>query len=106
MAFPTLPQNGADWHPEDVRAAIRKRFGTLLALSRQIGRNRDAVGRAIRDRHASSRVEQEIAEALGVRPHQIWPSRWDARGNRLTPSRSPLTTAAHAPTEPQKRSAA
>ena len=89
MASPTLPQNGADWHPEDVRAAIRKRFGTLRALCRHIGMNRTAISRSIRDSAASARVEQEIAEALGVRPHQIWPSRWDARGNRLTPSRGP-----------------
>lgn len=29
--------------------------------------------------------EEAIAEVLGLPPHRIWPSRYDAEGNRLKP---------------------
>ena len=62
--------------------------------------------RSIRDGEASARVEKQIAKALGVRPHQIWPSRWDAKGNRLPQAGASITMRAASAREPQKRNAA
>lgn len=72
-----------DWHSEDIKAAIRKKGSTLTALARSNGISVQALSRAILER-SSARAEIIIADFLGVRPMQIWPSRYDKRGQRLT----------------------
>lgn len=71
-----------DWHPEDVRAEIRKRGGTLSSLAKQAQVSKQALGAAI-DRRASERIDQVIADFLDLKPHQIWPSRYNAKGQRI-----------------------
>lgn len=66
----TSPQ--VDWHPADVVAALRKRHVSL----RQLARDNDY---AHFSRVLSSpwlAAEHIVAKALGVRPEQIWPSRY------------------------------
>lgn len=72
-----------DWHSEDVKAAIRKKGSTLAALAKSNGISAQALSRAILER-SSARAETIIANFLGLRPMQIWPSRYDEKGNRLT----------------------
>ncbi|BBB13439.1 helix-turn-helix domain-containing protein [Sphingopyxis sp. FD7] len=71
-----------DWHPQDVRAEIRKRGGTLSSLAKQAGVSKQALGAAI-DHRASEPIEHVIADFLDLKPHQIWPSRYNAKGRRI-----------------------
>lgn len=72
----------ADQHPEDVKAAIRKRGQSLAALAEEHGYHHSACGRALR--HPWPAVEAIIARALGEAPQAIWPSRYDAQGRPLS----------------------
>ena len=53
------------WHPEDIKAELRKRFGTLAAASKLWGYQRRAVPNALNTGGYSTRVEMRIADALG-----------------------------------------
>lgn len=83
-----------DWHPEDVKAEIRKRGGTLSSLAKQACVSKQAIGAAI-DRRASEHIDQVIADFLGLKPHEIWPSRYNAKGQRIR-YRAPAATRAAA----------
>ncbi|ARR52029.1 hypothetical protein HY78_00420 [Rhizorhabdus wittichii DC-6] len=72
-----------DSHPEDLKAELRKKFGSLQRFEDERGLRRDAVAAAIRRPHAL--VELAIAEALNRPAHQIWPSRYNADGTRRSP---------------------
>lgn len=72
----------SDWHPEDIKAAIRKRGGTVAQLARDSGVSKQALGQCI-ERRASEHGDQIIAHFLGLKPHQIWPSRYTAKGQRI-----------------------
>lgn len=67
-----------DWHPEDVKAAVRKTGTSLTALAVAHGLSESAVRRALIC--PWPRVEALIAQHLGLKPQQIWPTRYDARG--------------------------
>ena len=75
-----------DWHPEDVKAAIRKRGSTLTALALANGLSESAVRRALIC--PWPKVQAVIAQHLGLRPIEIWPTRYDARGRPLRGLRS------------------
>ncbi len=64
----------SDWHPADVLAALKKRGYSLTALSVVNGYHPTAVGKALRA--PWPRAEKIIADALGVAPQVIWPSRY------------------------------
>ena len=68
------------WHPEDIKAELRKRFGTLAAASIRWGYQRCAVPNAIGTGGYSTRIELRIADALGEKPWKLWPDRWDSDG--------------------------
>ena len=70
-----------DWHPEDIKAAIRKTGVSLSALSSSLGFT-DAAVRQVLAR-PWPRLQALIAEHLGMQPHLIWPSRYDAAGQPL-----------------------
>lgn len=70
-----------DWHPEDVKAAIRKTGCSMSDLSRRHGLSATAVRRALVC--PWPRVQAIIARHLGHKPQDIWPSRYDARGRPL-----------------------
>lgn len=72
----------SDWHPEDIKAALRKRGMTLAALARTAGFSKQVLSMCLGGR-ASERGDKIIAKALGLKPHQIWPSRYRANGERL-----------------------
>ncbi|EQA8866266.1 helix-turn-helix domain-containing protein [Citrobacter braakii] len=63
-----------DWHPADIIAALKKRGMSLSATSRQAGLASSTLANAL-TRHWP-KGERLIAEALGVAPEQIWPSRY------------------------------
>ena len=68
--------NHSDWHPADVLAALKKRGKSLAGLSVANGYHPTAAGKALKRRWPA--LEVIIAEALGLSPAQIWPSRYVA----------------------------
>lgn len=71
-----------DWHPEDIKAAIRKTGVSLTALSRANGLSESAVRRTLI--RPWPRVQAIIAQHLGLPASTLWPSRYDARGRPLS----------------------
>ncbi|WP_411576870.1 helix-turn-helix domain-containing protein [Terasakiella sp. A23] len=71
-------------HPEDVKAAVRKKFGSLAALARQHGVS-DSVVRAalIRPQPTGNRL---IADCLGLPLHELWPEWYRDDGSRISSS--------------------
>lgn len=63
-----------DWHSADIIAALKKQGTSLSATSRQAGLASSTLANAL-IRHWL-KGERLIAEALGVAPEQIWPSRY------------------------------
>ncbi|WP_375591750.1 transcriptional regulator [Chitiniphilus eburneus] len=74
-----------DWHPADVVCALRKRGWSLRQLSLHHGYSHGATLKtALRRRYP--KAERLIADALGLAPSEIWPSRYPAAGHqRQTP---------------------
>ncbi len=68
----------SDWHPADVLAALKKRGHSLAGLSVSNGYHPTAAGKALKQ--AWPAMERLLAEALGLTPQEIWPSRYDADG--------------------------
>lgn len=66
------------WHPEDIKAAIRKRGVTLEGLGAMYGYCDRAVGMTIRSRRWPA-VEQIISVFLGVPAEDLWPERYQDR---------------------------
>lgn len=63
-----------DWHRADIKAELDKRDLSLAELGRQNGLSSTTVKNAL-DKHYR-KGEEIIAEALGVKPEDIWPSRY------------------------------
>lgn len=73
-----MPHN---WHPEDVKAAVRKTGTTLSELARRKGVSTSVVHKALKQpRPTGNRV---IAAFLGRSVHEMWPDWFDRDGNRL-----------------------
>ena len=68
-----------DWHPADILAALKKRGHSLAGLSVANGYHPTAAGKALRQPWPA--IERLLAEAIGVAPRDIWPSRYDSEGN-------------------------
>lgn len=75
-----------DWHPEDVKAAVRKTGTSLTALALANGLSESAVRRTLIC--PWPKVQALIARHLRLKPQDIWPSRYDARGRPLPGLRS------------------
>lgn len=73
----------SDWHPEDIKAAVRKSGTSLAALAREAGMAPNAFGHVLRFPRATA--ERVIARALDVHPKVIWPSRYHRNGARKNP---------------------
>ena len=68
-----------DWHTADILAAIKKRGTTLAALSRDSGLSSSTLANALN--RPWPKGEMLIAQAIGVPPSEIWPSRYyDKKG--------------------------
>lgn len=73
----------SDWHPEDIKAAVRKRGYTLTALGASNGLSRQAMSLVLVRPWAEA--EDVIARFLDVPPAKIWPSRYNSNGSRKQP---------------------
>jgi Ner family transcriptional regulator len=72
-----------DWHPEDIKAEVRKKGSTLAAIGRRDGMSRQSIALALV--RPSERGERAIARFLGKPAHLIWPSRYNPDGSRRRP---------------------
>ncbi len=80
--MPKKAQSG--WHPEQIKAELRRRFGPITHLSVTWGHNPTAITQVLRRRDYSKVLEQQISEALGISLHELWPSRWTEGGVALS----------------------
>lgn len=71
-----------DWHPEDIKAEIRKKGCSMARLAQMSGVAPQNLSIALRA-NTSSRAEKIIADFIGVHPSTIWPSRYDGKGKRI-----------------------
>ncbi|MDP3875895.1 MAG: helix-turn-helix transcriptional regulator [Methylobacter sp.] len=70
-----------DWHPADVKAALAKAGYTLAALAEEHGLKGGAtLSKALTSSFPIA--EKRIADAIGVHPKVIWPSRYNEDGSR------------------------
>jgi len=66
-----------DWHRADIIAALKKQGWSIRALAAQANvRPTTLYGALVKPYPKSERV---IADALGLKPEQIWPQRYAAR---------------------------
>lgn len=68
-----------DWHPADIIAGLCKKRTTLAAVSRKAGLGSSTLANALARPWAKG--EMLIAQALGVPPSSIWPSRYFDENN-------------------------
>lgn len=69
-----------DWHTADIKCALAKLGLNLADLSRRNGLAPITVGKALQFPYPKG--ERIIAEAIGVPPETIWPSRYQKRAER------------------------
>jgi len=69
----------SDWHPADVLAALKKRGHSLAGLSVANDYHPTAAGKALKQPWPA--IERLLAQAIGLTPQEIWPSRYDSEGN-------------------------
>jgi Ner family transcriptional regulator len=68
------PREAQDWHIADIKAALEKKGWTLRKLSASKGYASNTLGVALHRKWPSG--EKIIADAIGVEPKDIWPSRY------------------------------
>lgn len=73
-----------DWHNADIVAALWKRGTSLRKLARVHGLSPTALTVSLQ--RSWPRAQRIIAEAIGVAPQEIWPSRYEPDG---TPKKGP-----------------
>ncbi len=67
-----------DWHPADIRAAIAKKGTTMAELARHHG-YASATPFSNAMKMSYPKIERIIADFLGERPEDIWPSRYEKK---------------------------
>jgi Ner family transcriptional regulator len=80
------PEQPEDWHPADILAALKKRGHSLAGLSVANGYHPTAAGKALKQPWPA--MELLLANALGLTPQAIWPSRYDQEGRPLPRART------------------
>ena len=83
---PNNQQKQADWHRADIKAALEKAGWSQRQLSIANGMNPTAISHVFRI--PWPRAQAIIADAIGVDPWIIWPSRYDNQNRPI--KRSPV----------------
>lgn len=60
------------WHPEDIRSALRKRYGTIQAFAREVGYAPSTIADVLAGRFKPG-AQLAIARTLKVKAHRLWP---------------------------------
>jgi len=69
-----------DWHPADVKAALHKKNITLASIAEAYGLTSSSTLSSVFTRSYPLN-EKRIADAIGVHPMVIWPSRYNKDGS-------------------------
>lgn len=77
-----------DWHNADIKAALEKQGWSLTRLSKFCGYEGNVIKHALHKPFPAG--EKFIAEAIGVHPKEIWPSRYNADGTAKRPPGRPI----------------
>lgn len=64
----------SDWHQAEISAELKKIGTSVAALSKKNGLSRHTLRNVFYRHYPKS--EQIIAQAIGVEPKDIWPSRY------------------------------
>lgn len=72
-----MQKNNSDWHRADIVAAVKKQGWSMRALSIASGLHGDTLKNALSRPYL--KAEKIIADAIGVEPESIWPTRYAAR---------------------------
>ncbi|NVN45167.1 helix-turn-helix domain-containing protein [Asaia bogorensis] len=91
-----MAQKPCGMHAEDIRAAIRKKYGTMAALSRKLGKHQNTVATVISQPGHSIVLEQRICEELGLKPEIAFPDRYHADGTPVSTRMARTNTALRA----------
>lgn len=75
--------NSTDTHAEDVKALLRKKFGSLQSFERARRLPLNSVAAGLRRPYLA--VEDAVAAELGRPASTIWPSRYHSDGSRKRP---------------------
>lgn len=78
---PAKKASQEDWHPADIKAALHKKGITLAGLAEAHGLKESSSLSATFARSMPIN-EKRIADAIGVHPKDIWPSRYNADGSK------------------------
>ncbi|MFT9091542.1 MAG: helix-turn-helix domain-containing protein [Gluconacetobacter sp.] len=81
LEFSIMARKPIGMHVEDIKAALRKKFGTLAALSRHLGVHPNTVSITINQPGHSVPMERKICDILGHDPHEVWPDRFHPDGS-------------------------
>lgn len=69
-----MENSSKDWHSADIIAALKKQGLSLSSLSRQSGLSSSTLSNALV--RPWTKGEIIIAQAIGVKPEEIWPTRY------------------------------
>jgi len=78
---PPKKASSKDWHPADVIAALHKAGLTMAKLANQHGL-KGSTSLSVALTRSLPSGEKRIADALGLHPKEIWPSRYYDNGER------------------------
>ena len=67
-----------DWRNADIITGLKKKGTSLAAESRKVGLASSTLANALTRKWPKG--EWVIAQALGVTPEEVWPSRYQDRG--------------------------
>jgi len=72
------------WDRHAIVAEIKRRGETLTNLATRSGLSPSSVRVTLNRKRAVVTADIAISKFIGVPLHQLWPERYDAKGNRLT----------------------
>lgn len=70
-------------HPEDIKAALRKRGASQAKVARELQVAITSVHNVIHGACKSDRIARKISEIVGVDRAVLWPGRYEPRDERL-----------------------
>lgn len=70
-------------HPEDIKAALRKRGASQAKVARELSVAITSVHNVIHGACKSDRIARKISEIVGVDRADLWPGRYETRDERL-----------------------
>ena len=85
----TKKQSNKDWHKADIKAELEKAGWSLRRLSFHCGyKHPDTLKRVFQQNWPKG--EKLIADAIGQKPENIWPTRYPDKGKNTTSQRGVL----------------